>query len=170
MIAKYAGTIASRPPAVSRRLANRPVLYREPFGFFTAVAGLVAQIAEAFARGSPRWREAPPPVAYVYNAKVYTMEVRKIEYAKSFRASPAAPAVPDVAIAEFQAFDAGRKEVADFTLTFALRGGLRGVPLRIVYKPRWWLRLRLDFDFERYPYAKAAQSRAVAPPWEPAAQ
>jgi len=170
MITKYAQSIAPRPPAISRRIANRPGLYREPFGFLTVVAGMVARIAEAFDRGSPSWRDAPPPVVYVYNAKVYTMEVRKVEYARSFRASPAGPVVPDVATADFVALDAGRNEAADFTLTFPLRGGLRGVPLRIVYKPRWWLRLRLDFDFERYPYATAAQSRAVTPPWEPSAQ
>jgi hypothetical protein len=171
LIAKYSQSIAPRQAAASKRLVNKAGLYGAPLGFLSAVSALVGQVAEAFDPGDARWRETRPSAAYVYNAKVYTMEVRKIEYAKSFRVSPNGPEAQDVATVAFRVLDARRKGAADFTITFPLRGGLRGVPLRVIYQPRWWLRLRLDFDFSRYPCpAATARSRAVGPPWEPSSQ
>jgi hypothetical protein len=170
LIAKYSQSIAPRPATAGKRLANRDGLYDAPLGFLSAISALVGRIAGAFDAGDARWRETRPSTAYVYNAKVYTMEVRKIEYAQSFRLSPDGPEAQDVATVAFQALDARRNSAADFTMVFPLRGALRGVPLRVVYKPRWWLRLRLDFDFSRYPYPAAARPRAVGPPWEASSQ
>jgi hypothetical protein len=116
---------------------GRSRVVRLPAG---ARPGFLCALADAMRDGSPN------PIKYAYFGRLY--ELRRT------RATPI-PAVqigrrsvgPAIA-ADFVTTSTYDGERTRFSITYATAGPLAGVPLRVVYQPRWWMQVELTIDDE----------------------
>jgi hypothetical protein len=146
LLAKYRECIASKPPLRRQDLPNTSQAYREPYGFLTAVERGLWQITETFARSPEALRRMRPASIFVYNAKKYTLDVTGVRRMTPFQTRYGALRLRDVAVVEFRCFNTVKRTRTDFSLWVPLSGDLKGLPVRILLQPRWWLRLQLDLD------------------------
>lgn len=134
------------PPDKLKTLDNGTA-YRTPFGFLGATRHLLESVVTDFHQDSKRFDKARPSVIYVHNAKRFRLHIKDIDYKKTFRmdnkSSPLAQ-LSDVASVDFRIEELGTDYKHNFTLWVPLRGKLAGIPVRIVDKPRWWLRVELE--------------------------
>jgi hypothetical protein len=124
---------AARPQQVQAQPGARP-------GFLVAVADLVDR---AVAARTPAQRSGAlaATVPYVFGRKAYELRLRDIARA-SLDGRQGVPLVRLPFEIRTLATDARTR----FELTCGLEGDLAGVPVRIEWQPRWWLRLELDLD------------------------
>ncbi len=146
LLAKYRTCMANQPPSHVEELSSRPQSYAEPYGFLTALSRLIAQVEDAFAVSPNDLPRTHPSLAFVYNAKPYLLEVTGVRRVASFRPRYGVVRLGDVAAIDFRSVNTVRRTRTDFVLWTPLVGDLKGMPLRIVLQPRWWLRLQLDLD------------------------
>ena len=121
--------------------------YRAPYGFLSATRHLLQRVVVDFQQNQKRWDRARPSEIYVYNAKRFRLRIKDIDHKKTFRVgskSSTLPPLHDVASVEFRIEELGTRYKHDFTAWIPLRGELVGIPVRIVDKPRWWLRVELE--------------------------
>jgi hypothetical protein len=85
---------------------------------------------------------------YVYNARPYTLEVLSVRPAPESKLAPQwrAAGLREVAQVRFRSFNTVKRTRTDFELWIPMAGELKGIPLRILLQPRWWLRLQMDLD------------------------
>ena len=123
--------------------------YLQPYGFLTGVysviQGIVAEVSET---GS--LKKKTEPLVYVYNAKLYELAIRGKKLLKKLEI-PGPRGMPNevyhsVARVNFRLRKKSIRRTRDFTLWFPIKGKLRGVPIRIVDRPRWWLNIELNYD------------------------
>ncbi len=146
LLAKYRECLASKPPLRRRVLLNSRQAYREPYGFLTALSRSLGQITEAFARSPEALRRTRPSLIFVFNTKPYTLDVTGVRRVASFSTKYGALRLRDVAVVDFHCFNTVKRTRTDFSLWVPLSGDLKGLPVRILLQPRWWLRLQLDLD------------------------
>lgn len=145
LLAKYRTCLATAPIEVEE-FSNRQRTYSEPYGFLTALSRLTAQVINAYRKSPDELRRMQPSLTFAFNATPYRLEVISIRPAASFRARYGALRHGDVAAIEFRCLNTVRNTRTDFALWTPLAGDLKGLPLRVVLQPRWWLRLQLDLD------------------------
>jgi hypothetical protein len=155
LLAKYRACVATARARHGEELSNSPRVYGEPYGFLSALSRLTAQVVNAYGTSPQAPRRARPSLAFVYNAKPYRLEVTGVRRVTSFRARYGKLPPGDVAAMEFRCLNTVRRTRTDFALWAPLAGDLKGLPVRIVLQPRWWLRLQLDLD----PGAQAGSER-----------
>jgi len=126
------------PPKRTGQLINSPGTYGAPYGFLTGVLQLIRQVFES---GSKR------SLTYVYNSRPYALSVLSTDTVKESRLTNdwKAGGARQVLRMRFRCTNRG-KEQTDFELWVPRSGLLKGIPLRILHQPRWWLRLQLDID------------------------
>ena len=134
LLAMYSDALQKMPPATHKQLVNIPGLYSNPFGFLTGLSELIRQVGEGRAKAS---------LPFVYNAKLYTLEVLGVKRLGAFEG---AVRYRDTARVHFRCFNTVKQTRTDFDLWIPLSGELKGVPVRILLQPRWWLRLQMDLD------------------------
>ncbi|MFZ0426588.1 MAG: hypothetical protein WAO20_00610 [Acidobacteriota bacterium] len=150
----YRLRLAAGPPDRTRQIDRRTGPEAVPCGFLTAMRLLIlrltadpASLNELKAGGSPK------SLIYYYGARPYRLRIRKVRDPEDFEA----PAVRGMSAGDersirfqrvsrvsFQVLNLQNQSRSDFDLWVPLEGPLRGIPLRIEHKPRWWLRVRLD--------------------------
>lgn len=130
---------SSRAP--TRRIAVPPGV--RP-GFLAAVADLVDASVDGFARHRDEPRvPLPAPVSYVYGVRLYDLRLQ----AHTRVAPPAFAAVTGEAVrGRFEIRNRTTADVTRFELVYGIDGPLAGVPLLIVYQPRWWLKVELRLE------------------------
>lgn len=146
----YEKRVKGGPPDRTKRLAVADGGYESPFGFLTAIRSALGTVVAA-SRSGRRWTELRPQFDYVYNTNVYRLEIRDLAREKTLEVPVAADSEKvqvyrDLAKAEFRIRKLVTGETHDFTLWFPLGGELEGIPVRIVDKPRWWLRIELNLE------------------------
>ncbi len=109
-------------------------------GFLVALEGLMRTGLDACTqpRGSNTGTPAPP-VAYLYNQTIYDLSFTSCTFEPQLR----------TAAGHFAALIDGRFELRNrstnhetrFRVTYGTTGALRGVPVRAVFRPRWWLEI-----------------------------
>ncbi len=147
----YEKRLQAGPPDKLKTLKNPEgrEAYRAPFGFLGATRYLLSNIVEGFQHGSKTWKRVRPSEIYVHNAKRFRLRVKDIDYKKTFRIDlpgERAPEIRDVASVQFRIEEIGTGYKHDFNVWIPLRGELSGIPVKIVDKPRWWLRVELELD------------------------
>jgi len=158
----YRRRLKAGPPDRSRQLKKTEFPYPQPFGFLTAVKYLVREVSDRFAKRSPKWAAYRPELSYVYNAKPYEIAISDLEHHREYE--PAAGwQVKDVIEAEFRVTNLKTQEKHNFSLWFPTTGPLRNIPLKIVDKPRWWLRVELTLDPASGKQGGTAQTSGVMP-------
>jgi hypothetical protein len=146
LLGKYRDCLAATPPLRRSELTNARGVWAEPYGFLTAVARLVGEIVDAALKPPRLLQRMRPATVFVYNSKPYTLKVTGVRPEASIETRYGARRIRDVAILEFQCFNTVKRTRTDFTLWTPLAGDLKGLPVRILLQPRWWLRLQLDMD------------------------
>jgi hypothetical protein len=128
-------------PLRRQELLNDPPRYEEPFGFLGALDAFIDRIV---ARPTAKWQGQA--IGYVFNAKPYTLALLSLNQMPSFTGRNGSVHYPETVVARFRCSNTVKRTRTDFTLWIPLRGELKGIPVRILLQPRWWLRLRLDLD------------------------
>jgi hypothetical protein len=139
LLAKFDESLRTTPPLRSNRLLNGTGLYTAPYGFLTCLSELIRGIAEG---------RATPALTFVFNAKPYRLEVLGVKRLETFETRlPAGVArYTGTALARFRCFNTVKRTRTEFSLWIPTTGELKGVPVRILLQPRWWLRLQMDLD------------------------
>lgn len=140
----YQRRLKAGPPDRSRQLKRTEFSYPAPYGFLTAVKNLVGDVSSRFNSRSPKWSEYRTGFTYLYNAKPYRLDLTDLELHREYTAP--GWKLKDVIEAEFEITNLKTREEHSFTLWFAASGSLQNVPVKIVDKPRWWLRVELTLD------------------------
>ncbi len=143
----YARRLEQGPPDRKKRLANESH-YEAPMGFLTALRAYLTEVVDQHRSGGEP--QPLPARRFAYNSKIYQLEMRNLKYLDSFDL-PMPSGAPDrkfekVAKADIRNSPLGESWHHDFSIWFGLEGPYRAVPLRIVDKPRWWLRVELNLD------------------------
>lgn len=109
-------------------------------GFLTALATLVHDTVAAATGPTGRVR-LPPAASYVYNGRLYELRLRSLDARTAPAALGQAP-IPVLA-GEFQIRNRHTRETTDFSMTYGRTGALAEVPLRVVFRPRWWFEVEI---------------------------
>jgi hypothetical protein len=148
----YRGRRAEGPADRTQTLARTGGLYDAPLGFLSAVRHLIQAVAQRFESGDAQWRSRSYALSYAYNAKAYRLRLAGIKHHARLQENFWAPpptgmddsALQNVAEADFELSAVSGGTTRKFSVWFPLQGAHRGVPLRIVDQPRWWLRVELN--------------------------
>lgn len=109
------------------------------YGFLTGLQELIRRVSETRSRQS---------LGFVFNSKLYTLEALSCRPVpeSAVRAEWRASGARDLAQVAFRSFNTVKRTRTDFELWLPMAGKLKGIPVRIVLQPRWWLRLQMDLD------------------------
>lgn len=148
-------------PDRRRDLENGPSSYSDPVGFLTSIRQVIDLVVGS--QGRLKARQIPSR-NYVYHARLYALSVNKVKKHRKFEL-PLVNAegkeagkrrFTDVAEVRFKVKRRDNGEDHSFALWFPLRGDLKGIPLRIVDQPRWWLKVELNLEPNRIVVSSAA--------------
>jgi len=112
-------------------------------GFLVAMDSLIRDSVGPCRQGSDRARDVPV-VAYVYNQALYDLSLLSCEYEPELRMKTGTFA--HVVDARFQVKHRTTKYETKFRLVYGTSGELREVPVRAVFRPRWWMEIELELD------------------------
>jgi hypothetical protein len=141
----YSVAIDSKEPDIRRELRNNPRKYTRPYGFITAIRAFVSDALPMVDTGSPLSPLKGRKRIYIHNARVYSLLLKKTKMHEQFELSDGED-FRDVLEFEMQTRNLETGSTHLFALFVATEGDVRGVPLRIVDKPRWWLKIRLELE------------------------
>jgi hypothetical protein len=109
-------------------------------GFLTAAEELVrASLARAAA--GRRLDEPPLQLPFVYNAALYDLLLREAELVDSFALGTVR--YGRVIRGRFAIRQRATGRTTTFTMAYGTEDPVAGVPLHILYQPRWWLQIEL---------------------------
>ena len=147
LLGSFQKALAEMPPASRSQLAYRPGLYGAPYGFLTGLDELIRRLGQTGKRDS---------LTFVYNSKPYTLEVLGVRRVPESQVQAAwrAMGARELSQVRFRSFNTVKRTRTDFELWIPMAGEHKGIPVRILLQPRWWLRLRMDLT-------SAAHSRAA---------
>jgi hypothetical protein len=100
-------------------------------------------------------RDRAPSIerCYFYNARLYTISVtsvslvaRHVVRIEREGGDRIEQAYPDLVQARFQVLNRETGEKTFFTLLVGTSGPWRGVPIRVVYRPSWWIQIFLNLE------------------------
>ena len=131
--------LLAAPPDREIREITRPVGARA--GFLTSVAELVHATTGAHRAGA---RTSPPVLSYVYGYRVYELRIREVVVLPRFEAG--GRAYDNVLLGRFEARREGSRQTSRFELVYPTSGPLAEVPIRISYRPKWWLEVELHLE------------------------
>ena len=144
----YAKRLRSGPDQ-NKELINTSNSYREPYGFLTAVHTVIRAAVTDYAQ-SRRLNRERKKLSYVYNSQLYELSIRGQKLVKKLAVPGGKGKAPDiyslVARIDFRVRKMSVRGHHDFTLWFPLAGELKGVPVRILDRPRWWLGIELNLE------------------------
>jgi hypothetical protein len=139
LLSRFQEHLAGSAPLRRRQLVNAPPVYGAPYGFLTGVSELIRQALGTALR---------PSLNFVYNASLYKLEILSVRPVEASRLRPQwkAGGVREVSGIRFRCFNTVKRTRTDFELWVPRTGELKGIPVRILLQPRWWLRLQMDLD------------------------
>lgn len=116
-------------------------------GFLGAVAGLVAESADAARAGN---RGGPGPRAsYVWDRNLYDLTCTSRPAAARAASGDGGGACASCLETEFRIRNRATGNKSGFRLTYPTDGPHAGIPVRIVYRPRWWFEVELTLKEAR---------------------
>jgi hypothetical protein len=133
------GTLASdadAPRTVTVPKGTRP-------GFLFAVEELIVSTIDQCRAGL---HGEPPSLSYVYNNTFYTLRLRDCDFESKHKIADRV--FSDVIRAELETKNTVTGRETSFRLEYGASGDLKAVPLRIVFRPKWWFEAELLLDGE----------------------
>jgi hypothetical protein len=151
----YFSRLNEGSPDRVRKFENSTGSYSSPKGFLTSVYCLLKTVVGELDERRVVWREFRLTNRYIHNGRLYNLAISSVKRDKSFRFKDIQNrdleqtcSVNDVVCVDFRVERFDKRSRHDFRIWITNCGPLRGVPLRITYKPRWWLRLELNLVSE----------------------
>jgi hypothetical protein len=122
-------------------------------GFLGAMTVLIQEsIAPCRSSGKTAHRTISR-VPYVYKQTIYDLSLASCEYAEEVRTKQGS--FFEIVKGKFQTRNRTTGEVTHFQVAFGTSGEQNGRPIRIVFRPRWWLEFELLLDQTPAPEAIA---------------
>jgi hypothetical protein len=124
---------------ISRRTLVLPAGTQK--GFLVAMDSLIRDSV-----GPCRYGRAKrvPTIHYVYNQTVYDLSLLSCDYQSELRTKT--DTFANVVDARFQVKDRQTKSETKFRVVYGTSGDLRQIPVRVVFRPRWWMEIELELD------------------------
>lgn len=129
-----AATDLAAPTTVTVPAGTRP-------GFLFAVEELIAGTIEQCRAGLP---SEPPSLPYVYNNTFYTLRLEDCDFEP--RREIGNREFSNVIRAKLETKNMATGNETSFRLEYGAAGDLKAVPLRIVFRPKWWFEAELRLD------------------------
>lgn len=127
---------------VNRRLTLGEDVHQ---GFLMATAALVHDTAASYRRAGRTGADPAASRAYVHGDRVFDLRVRGSGVVQPERRTVASAPLLET---EFEVRHRASGDTSTFRLTYAPGGPLAEVPVRIVYRPRWWFEAELQLADE----------------------
>jgi hypothetical protein len=128
--------------AAPARERSRPVPGGADLGMLAALRMLIrADAADAVA--AHRDRKGGPSRAFVYNTRLFDMSTRRSRAETDLRLG--GRSFPDARALDIEIRNQTTGETSGFSVTYAVLDG-REVPLRMTYRPKWWLEIEIQLD------------------------
>jgi hypothetical protein len=113
-------------------------------GFLTALFGVLPRLREPCQGAVSEVGQPVPPVAYAYNATLFRLSVDScVGRPEALRATGTTVPAVDV---RFSIQNLATKNVTKFRLAYGADGEFAGVPVRVVFRPQWWVEVELTLD------------------------
>jgi len=110
-------------------------------GFLSAIDDLLHQLSNRTSGSPQQGKTADLRRTYVYAQRLYDVTATQGRgYADDLPAQRASAPF----ISSFEVRNRVPAEVTHFQIAYGTTGALAAVPLRVIYRPRWWLELQLD--------------------------
>ena len=118
-------------------------------GFLVALDAMVhASVAPCLSADDAR-AKGVSPVTYVYNRTLYDLSLLLCQHETELRTKTGVFA--DVVEGRFQVRNRTTRNETRFRVAYAASGEMRGVPVRAVFRPRWWMEIELLLDRGKVP-------------------
>jgi hypothetical protein len=111
-------------------------------GLLTAMTSIIARAATC--RDAERGAAPLPRLAYVYNQTLYDLSISSCDYVRTFTTKRGV--FPQVIDGRFRVRNRRTGTVTAFGVAYGTSGILRDLPVRIVFRPRWWMEVELLLD------------------------
>ncbi len=113
-------------------------------GFLFALKNLVHQSVESYRRSGRLDTGCMGPRLFVYNATLFELAQRSSEIIPKLTVGGCD--YHEVIESWFAVRNRATGETTGFGITYGTRGAVAEIPLRIVYRPRWWFEAELRLD------------------------
>jgi hypothetical protein len=113
-------------------------------GFLVALDSLIRASVDPCRSATDARAKDVPVVSYVYNQTLYDLSLLSCEYDSELRTKT--DTFADVVDGRFQVRNRTTKHETQFRLFIGTSGELRDLPLRVVFRPRWWMEVELVLD------------------------
>lgn len=130
------------PEAKSTRTIDLPENTER--GFLLAMTSLIHQSALPCRSGSKAGVKGLRTIAYLYNQTLYDLSISSCEFSREIRTK--AGVFPEIVEGRFQVRNRKTREVTKFQVDFGTTDALRELPVRMVFRPRWWMEVELLLD------------------------
>jgi hypothetical protein len=111
-------------------------------GFLLAVEHMIHRNAERIRIGGKVAAKKQDQSLFVYNGAVYRLTTSSSDFHPSFTAS--GRSYPNVVETRFQTRKLSNGSTSAFSVAYGINDPFREVPIRIVYRPRWWFEAELQ--------------------------
>jgi hypothetical protein len=112
-------------------------------GFLVALDSLMRSSVDPCAREG-RGARAVSSVAYLYNQTIYDLSLASCSFERELHTGSGTFA--DVVDGHFQLRNRTTRSETKFRVSFGTSGQLRELPVRAVFRPRWWMEIELVLD------------------------
>jgi hypothetical protein len=126
------------PPGTSEQSSQDPDVGT---GFLASIDSLLRQLSRGTLTGGSKTSDRDLRRTYVYAQRLYDVTATAGKgYADDLPAFRGASPY----ISSFEVHNRTSGEVTKFQIAFGTIGPLTAAPLRVIFRPRWWLELQLD--------------------------
>lgn len=116
-------------------------------GFLVALTELIHRNVTAYSSpAAPEAARKAISVPYIYNGTLCDLTLRASDRRRTTQIGPRS--YEDIIHARFEARNRASGKATDFALLYGASGPLAEIPVRAVYRPRWWLQVELFLDDE----------------------
>lgn len=143
--------LSGADPDETRQLDNSNSRYDEPLGFLSAIDSFVSQALRIGDNSKALSQLEGKTVHYAYNARLYFLELDDTKLNRKFKLNNGRHFRNVVKLA-FKVTRAENGERHKFAVWTPIEGDMKGVPIRVEDRPRWWLKVELNLEkrsFER---------------------
>jgi hypothetical protein len=113
-------------------------------GFLVAMDSLISASVGPCQGRSGNGSDRVSAVPFVYSQTLYDLSLLSCTYAPSLRTK--AGIFADVVEGRFQVRNRTTKDETKFGVSYGTSGALLGLPVRAVFRPRWWMEIELLLD------------------------
>jgi hypothetical protein len=110
-------------------------------GFLIAMTSIMAGSTAACREGRA---SDVDPIVYLYKQSLYDLRLVSCSFESQLRTK--AGAYPQVVNGRFELRNHATRETTGLQLAYGTSGPIRDVPVRIVFRPRWWMEAELLLD------------------------